>query len=78
MNKNNRNNASIEQSNKRTIPLLSHISLHTTVLVFFHGYQLQCRKTREWLKEEKFKVQIGIYYSEENKLFKVKNRYQLQ
>ena len=48
------------------------------MLVFFHGYQLQCRKTREWFKEEKFKVQIGIYYNEENKLFKVQNRYQLQ
>ena len=29
-------------------------------------------------KEEKFKVQIGINYNEENKLFKVQNRYQLQ
>ena len=29
-------------------------------------------------KEEKFKVQLGINYNEENKLLKVQNRYQLQ
>ena len=29
-------------------------------------------------KEEKFKVQLGINYNEENKLLKVQNRYQYQ
>ena len=35
-------------------------------------------KKNKLFKEEKFKVQIGINYNEENKLFKVQNRYQLQ
>ena len=35
-------------------------------------------KKNKLLKEQKFKVQIGINYNEENKLFKVQNRYQLQ
>ena len=34
-------------------------------------------KKNKLLNEEKFKVQIGINYNEENKLFKVQNRYQL-
>ena len=35
-------------------------------------------KKNKLLKEQKFKVEIGINYNEENKLFKVQNRYQLQ
>ena len=35
-------------------------------------------KRNKLFKEEKFKVQIGINYNEENKLFIVQNEYQLQ
>ena len=35
-------------------------------------------KKNKLVKEEKFKVQIGINYNKENKLFKGQNRYQLQ
>ena len=50
------------KNNQWTITLLSHISLHTTVLVFLHSDQLQSKKYKS-IKQEKFKVQ---------------NRYQLQ
>ena len=35
-------------------------------------------KKNKLFKEKKLKVQTGINYNEENKLFKVQNRYQLQ
>ena len=35
-------------------------------------------KKNKLFKEEKFKVQIGINYNEENKLFEVQSRYQKQ
>ena len=52
------------------MPLLTHISLYTTVLVFPHCYQLQWKKT-SYSKKKNSKYKTGVNYSEENKLFKV-------
>ena len=67
----------LSKNNQWTIPLLSHISLYTTELVFLYSYLLQWRKTT-YSKKKNSKYKTGIDYNDENKLFKVQNRYQLQ
>ena len=56
-----------------TIPVLSHISLYTAVLLFLHSYQLQWRKI-SYSNKKNSNVKTGISYNEENKLLKVKKR----
>ena len=61
----------LNKNNYWTITLLSHIPLHTKVLVFLYRYQsIRMRKT-SYSKKKNSSYKIGINCNEENKLFNV-------